>query len=243
MLHAAEPTGAMAPAAERGDGLRRATRGETVATATVIKPDHAAKREHLLFTDEHEDLRESMQAWVQRELHPHRNEWEETTWPRGAMERAGELGYLGLCFPEEYGGQGGDYYYSLIRAECMSYSGSGGTNMGFAVQTDMVLPPIHLLGTEEQKQRYLVPGIKGEKIGCLGITEPGAGSDVAGIRTQAIKDGDEYVINGSKTFITNGVRADFILMVAKTDPTAGHNGITLFLVDTDTPGFQVSREL
>jgi alkylation response protein AidB-like acyl-CoA dehydrogenase len=214
-----------------------------VATATVIKPDHAAKREHLLFTDEHEDLRESMQAWVQKELHPHRNEWEETTWPREAMERAGELGYLGLCFPEEYGGQGGDYYYSLIRAECMSYSGSGGTNMGFAVQTDMVLPPIHLLGTEDQKQRYLVPGIKGEKIGCLGITEPGAGSDVAGIRTQAIKDGDDYVINGSKTFITNGVRADFILMVAKTDPTGGHNGITLFLVDTDTPGFQVSRKL
>ena len=214
-----------------------------MATATVIKPDHAAKREHLLFTDEHEDLRESMQAWVQRELHPHRNEWEETTWPREAMERAGELGYLGLCFPEEYGGQGGDYYYSLIRAECMSYSGSGGTNMGFAVQTDMVLPPIHLLGTEDQKQRYLVPGIRGEKIGCLGITEPGAGSDVAGIRTQAIKDGDDYVINGSKTFITNGVRADFILMVAKTDPTAGHNGITLFLVDTDAPGFQVSREL
>ena len=214
-----------------------------MATATVIKPDHAAKRKHLLFTDEHEDLRESMQAWVQNELWPHRNEWEETTWPRDAIERAGELGYLGLCFPEEYGGQGGDYYYSLIRAECMSYSGSGGTTMGFAVQTDMVLPPIHLLGTEEQKQRYLAPGITGEKIGCLGITEPGAGSDVAGIRTQAIKDGDEYVINGSKTFITNGVRADFILMVAKTDPDAGHNGITLFLVDTDTPGFRVSRQL
>jgi citronellyl-CoA dehydrogenase len=214
-----------------------------VATATVIKPDHAAKRGHLLFTDEHEDLRSSMQAWVRKELWPHRNEWEETTWPREAMERAGELGYLGLCFPEEYGGQGGDYYYSLVRAECMSYSGSGGTNMGFAVQTDMVLPPIHLLGTEEQKQRYLAPGIKGEKIGCLGITEPGAGSDVAGIRTQAVRDGDEYVINGSKMFITNGVRADFILMVAKTDPDAGHNGITLFLVDTDTPGFRVSRQL
>jgi citronellyl-CoA dehydrogenase len=214
-----------------------------VATATVIKPDHAAQRKHLLFTDEHEDLRESMQAWVRNELWPHRNEWEETTWPREAMERAGELGYLGLCFPEEYGGQGGDYYYSLVRAECMSYSGSGGTNMGFAVQTDMVLPPIHLLGTEEQKQRYLAPGIRGEKIGCLGITEPGAGSDVAGIRTTAVRDGDEYVINGSKTFITNGVRADFILMVAKTDPDAGHNGITLFLVDADTPGFRVSRQL
>ena len=141
-------------------------------TATVIKPDHEASRKHLLFTDEHEDLRESMEAWVKKELWPHRNEWEETTWPNEAMRRAGELGFLGLCFPEEYGGQGGDYYYSLVRAECMSYSGSGGTNMGFAVQTDMVLPPIHLLGTEEQKQRYLVPGIKGEKIGCLGITEP-----------------------------------------------------------------------
>ena len=141
---------------------------------------------------------------MQKELHPHRNEWEDTYWPTEVMKRAGELGFLGLCFPEEYGGQGGDYFYSLVRAECMSYSGSGGTNMGFAVQTDMVLPPIHLLGTEEQKQRYLVPGIKGEKIGCLGITEPGAGSDVAGIRTTAIRDGDEYVINGSKTFITNG---------------------------------------
>src|SRR6266480_4413186 len=126
-----------------------------------------------------------MRSWVLAELRPHRNEWEETTWPSEVLRRAGELGYIGLCFPEEYGGQGGDYYYSLVRAECMSYSGSGGTNMGFAVQTDMVLPPIHLLGTEDQKQRYLVPGIKGEKIGALGITEPGAGSDVAGLRTKA----------------------------------------------------------
>jgi alkylation response protein AidB-like acyl-CoA dehydrogenase len=220
-----------------------------VATVTVIKPEHEATRKHLLFTDEHEDLRESMEAWVKKELWPHRNEWEETTWPNEAMRRAGELGYLGLCFPEEYGGQGGDYYYSLVRAECMSYSGSGGTNMGFAVQTDMVLPPVHLLGTEDQKQRYLVPGIKGEKIGCLGITEPGAGSDVAGIRTKAIRDGDEYVISGSKTFITNGARADFILLVAKTDPDARHEGITLFLVDlrdddgNHVPGFEVSRKL
>ena len=217
--------------------------------ATVIKPQHDGTRRHLLFTDEHEDLRESMEAWVKKELWPHRNEWEETTWPNEAMRRAGELGFLGLCFPEEYGGQGGDYYYSLVRAECMSYSGSGGTNMGFAVQTDMVLPPIHLLGTEEQKQRYLVPGIKGEKIGCLGITEPGAGSDVAGIRTKAIRDGDDYLISGSKTFITNGPRADFILLVAKTDPDARHEGITLFLVDlrdddgNHVPGFEVSRKL
>ena len=157
------------------------------------------------------------------------------------MRRAGELGYLGLCFPEEYGGQGGDYFYSLVRAECMSYSGSGGTNMGFAVQTDMVLPPVHLLGTEEQKQRYLVPGIKGERIGCLGITEPGAGSDVAGIRTTAIRDGDEYVINGAKTFITNGARADFCVLVTKTDPDARHDGITLFLVDLRDEDGNTSR--
>jgi citronellyl-CoA dehydrogenase len=223
------------------------------ATATngnkVIKPEHEGGRKHLLFTDEHEDLRASMQAWVRKELYPHRNEWEETLWPDEVLRRAGELGYLGLCFPEEYGGQGGDYYYSLVRAECMSYSASGGTNMGFAVQSDMVLPPIHLLGTEDQKQRYLVPGIKGTKIGCLGITEPGAGSDVAGIRTKAVRDGDDYLISGSKTFITNGARADFILLVAKTDPEARHEGISLFLVDLrdeggdHVDGFEVSRTL
>jgi alkylation response protein AidB-like acyl-CoA dehydrogenase len=219
------------------------------ATASVIKPEHEGARKHFLFTEEHLDLRESMSAWVKKELHPHRNEWEETLWPDEAMRRAGELGYLGLCFPEEYGGQGGDYFYSLVRAECMSYSGSGGTNMGFAVQTDMVLPPVHLLGTEEQKQRYLVPGIKGERIGALGITEPGAGSDVAGIRTTAIRDGDEYVINGAKTFITNGARADFCVLVTKTDPEKRHDGITLFLIDlrdeegNTVPGFSISRTL
>jgi alkylation response protein AidB-like acyl-CoA dehydrogenase len=219
------------------------------ATSPVIKPDHEATRKHLIFTDEHEDLRESMKAWVIKELQPHRNEWEETLWPDSVMRRSGELGYLGLCFPEEYGGQGGDYFYSLVRAECMSYAGNGGVVMGLAVQSDMVLPPIHLLGTEDLKQRYLVPGIRGEKIGCLGITEPGAGSDVAGIRTTARRDGDEYVINGAKTFITNGPRADFIVLVTKTDPDAAHDGITLFVVDLKdeegnrTPGFSVSRRL
>ena len=218
------------------------------AASTVIKPEHDGSRKHFIFSDEHLDLRDSMSAWVKKEMHPHRNEWEETLWPDEIMRRAGELGYLGLCFPESYGGQGGDYFYSLIRAECMSYSGSGGTNMGFAVQTDMVLPPVHLLGTEEQKQRYLVPGIKGERIGALGITEPGAGSDVAGIRTTAIRDGDDYVINGAKTFITNGARADFCVLVTKTDPDKRHDGITLFLIDlrdedgNTVPGFSISRD-
>src|SRR5262245_2905663 len=190
-----------------------------------------------------------MRAWVQKEVYPHRNEWEETGWPSEIMRRAGELGFLGLCFPEEYGGQGGDYYYSLVRADCLSYAGNGGLGMGFAVQTDMVLPPIHLLGSEEVKQRYLPPAIAGERIGALGITEPGAGSDVAGIRTTAIRDGDEFVVNGSKTFITNGARADFMVLVVKTDPDAGHDGVTLLVVDLKdedgkhVPGFSVSRKL
>jgi citronellyl-CoA dehydrogenase len=219
------------------------------ATSSVIKPDHEASRKHFIFTDEHEQLRESMKAWVLKELTPHRFEWEENGWPDEIVKRAGELGFIGLCFPEEYGGQGGDYFYSLVRSECMSYSGCGGLNMGMAVHTDMATPPIHLLGSEDLKQRYLVPSIKGEKISSLGITEPGAGSDVAGIRTTARRDGDEYVINGSKIFITNGARADFIVLVTKTDPDKGHDGITLFVVDlkdedgNPVPGFSVSRKL
>ena len=219
------------------------------AASEVIKPDFGSGRKHLLFTDEHEDLRESMKSWVLKEVTPHADEYEENYWPDSVLHRMAELGYVGLCFPEEYGGQGGDYYYSLVRAECLSYAESGGLGMGLAVHTDMVLPPIELLGTEDLKQRYLVPGIKGEKIACLGITEPGAGSDVAGIRTTARRDGDEYVINGSKIFITNGARADFILLVTKTDPDAGHDGITLFIVDLKdddgnyVPGFTVSRTL
>ena len=218
-------------------------------SSTVIKPEHGTGQKEFIFTQEHEDLRASMEDWVKKELHPHRNEWEDTKWPDSAIQRAGELGYLGLCFPEEYGGQGGDYYYSLVRAEALSYAGSGGLGMGFAVQTDMVLPPVHLLGTEEQKQKYLVPGIQGTKIGALGITEPGAGSDVAGIRTTAILDGDEYVINGSKTFITNAARADFMVLVVKTDPSKAHDGITLLLIDirdedgNDLPGFSVTSNL
>ncbi len=219
------------------------------ATDSVIKPDHDGTRKHLLFTDEHEQLRESMKAWVQKECFPNRMEWEENYWPNSILKRAGDLGFLGLCFPEEYGGQGGDYFYSVVRAECMSYSGCGGLNMGFAVHTDMATPPIHLLGSEELKQKYLPPSLAGERISCLGITEPGAGSDVAGIRTTAIRDGDEYVINGAKTFITNSPRAHYIVLVTKTDPDKGHDGITLFVVDlrdeegNHVPGFSVSAEL
>jgi len=206
------------------------------ATSDVLKPDFGATKKHFIFTEEHDRLRESIRSFVQKELAPHAAEWEETTFPDSVIRRMGELGFLGLSMPEQYGGQGGDYFANIVLAEEMAHAQSGGTAMGVAVHTDMAMPPIHLFGTEEQKQEWLVPAIKGEKILCLGITEPDAGSDVAGIKTRAVRDGDEYVINGSKTYITNGHRADVIVLVTKTDPDAGHGGITLFLVPMDLPG-------
>src|SRR5215211_4511505 len=211
--------------------------------ADVLKPDHAASRRHFIFTEEHDRLREAIHAFVTKELAPHADAWEDTTFPDAVFPRMGELGLLGLSYPEEYGGQGGDYFCNLVLAEEMVHSKSGGLAMGVAVHTDMATPPIHLFGTEAQKQRYLVPAIAGEKISCLGITEPDAGSDVAAIRTQAVRDGDDWVINGAKTYITNGHRADFILLVAKTDPSAGYDGFTLFIVDMDLPGVVREKRL
>jgi alkylation response protein AidB-like acyl-CoA dehydrogenase len=205
-------------------------------TADVLRPDFSAKRRHFIFTDEHEQLRESIRSFVLRELTPHKDEWEETTFPDSVFTRMGELGLLGLDKPEEYGGQGGDYFTSLVLAEEIVRAECGGLTMGVAVHTDMAMPPILAFGTEEQKQEWVVPAIRGEKILCLGITEPDAGSDVSAIRTRAVRDGDEWVINGSKTYITNGHRADVIVLVTKTDPDAGYDGFTLFLVPMDLPG-------
>jgi alkylation response protein AidB-like acyl-CoA dehydrogenase len=208
-----------------------------MATASdVLKPDYGAQRRHFIFTEEHEQLREGIRAFAEKELAPHAEEWEETTFPDSVFRRMGELGYLGLDKPEEYGGQGGDYFTAMVLAEEIAHARSGGLAMGVAVQTDMAMPPILAFGTEEQKQEWAVPAIKGEKILCLGITEPDAGSDVAGIKTRAVKDGDEWVINGAKTYITNGHRADVIVLVTKTDPDAGYDGFTLFLVPMDAPG-------
>src|SRR5246127_1987075 len=214
------------------------------ATAeSVVKPDYQAHRKHFIFTDEHEQLRESITNFATKELAPHAEEWEETTFPESVFTRMGELGFLGLDKPEKYGGQGGDYYSALVLGEAIGAANCGGLAMGIAVQTDMAMPPILAFGTEEQKQEWVVPAIKGEKILCLGITEPDAGSDVKGIKTRAVRDGDEYVINGSKTFITNGHRAHAIVLVTKTDPEARHGGITLFLVPMDTPGVIREKKL
>ena len=207
-----------------------------MATADVLKPDFASQRKSFIFNDEHEQLRESIRRFVIKELQPHAEEWEETTFPDWVFERMGELGFLGLDKPERYGGQGGDYYTSLVLAEELVHAHSGGLAMGVAVQTDMAMPPILAFGTEEQKHEWAAPAIKGTKILSIGITEPDAGSDVAGIKTRAVKDGDEYVINGSKTYITNGHRSHAIVLVTKTDPDAGHDGFTLFIVPMDAPG-------
>jgi alkylation response protein AidB-like acyl-CoA dehydrogenase len=215
------------------------------ATADVLKPDFSAKRKHFIFTDEHEQLRESIRAFAVKELAPHAEEWEETTFPDSVFPRMGELGFLGLDKPEQYGGQGGDYYTALVLAEEIVHSRSGGLAMGIAVHTDMAMPPILAFGTEEQKREWVVPAIRGQKILCLGITEPDAGSDVAGIKTRAERDeaAGEWVINGAKTYITNGHRADVIVLVTKTDPDAGYDGFTLFLVPMDAPGVVREKRL
>jgi alkylation response protein AidB-like acyl-CoA dehydrogenase len=189
-----------------------------------------------IFTDEHDDLRASVRRFVERELTPHIEEWEDHTFPDSVFRRMGELGFLGLDKPEQYGGQGGDYVSSLVLAEELWYGANAGLAMGVAVQTDMAMPPILAFGTEEQKEQWAAPAIRGDKILCLGITEPDAGSDVSGIKTRAVRNGGDWVINGSKTYITNGHRADVIVLVTKTDPEAGHDGITLFLVPMDAPG-------
>ena len=209
-----------------------------MSTADAIPSEQGAARRHFIFTDEHEQLRESIRRFVAAEVRPHAEEWEETTFPDSILRRMGELGFLGLDKPTEYGGQGGDYYCSLVLAEELVRGRSGGLTMGVAVQTDMALPPILKFGTDVQKREWAAPAIAGERILCLGITEPDAGSDVAGIRTRAVYDSaaDEYVINGSKTYITNGHRADLIVLVTKTDPDAAYDGFTLFLVPMDLPG-------
>src|ERR1700686_3141033 len=197
------------------------------------------------FTAEHDALRETIRDFVAKELRPRAEEWEAAeSFPDSVFTRMGELGFLGLRYPEKYGGQGGDYFSALVLAEEMARAGSGGVGMAISVQSEMATPPIFKWGTEEQKQKYLVPAITGEKIAALGITEPDAGSDVANIRTRADRVNGHWRINGSKLYITNGARCNFILLVCRTGKQEdGAHGITLFLVDKDSPGFTVSRKL
>ena len=196
------------------------------------------------FSEEHRLFRKTVRDFAEKELAPHVDEWEQDElFPDWVFKRAGELGILGCSYPEEVGGEGGDFWMNVVATEELPRCGAAGVTMGLLVQSSMATPVIQDLGTDEQKKEFLEPAIKGEKIAALGVSEPMAGSDVAGLRTTARLVGDEYVINGSKTYITNGTRCDFVTLLAKTAPEAGHNGISIFLVPTDRPGFAVSRKL
>jgi alkylation response protein AidB-like acyl-CoA dehydrogenase len=207
-------------------------------------PPAAARRPIPPFADEHQQLREAIRRFVATELRPHVGEWEDAEWfPNEVFTRMAELGYLGLKYPERYGGQGGDYLHDAVLAEELTGAGSGGLSAGIGAHIGIATPPIWKFGTEDQKQRFLVPAIRGERIAALGITEPGAGSDVAGIRTFARKVDGGYVVNGSKTFITNGVRADFVVTAVKTTEDGGHQGLSFLLIEKDMDGYAVSKKL
>jgi len=197
------------------------------------------------FREEHEIFRRTLRDFVAKELAPHTDEWERAeSFPREVFKRCGELGFLGAHYPEAIGGAGGDYWYSVAWGEELCRSGSAGLNMALMVQSDMATPIIDAIGTDEQKREFLAPAIRGEKIAALGISEPGCGSDVAGLRTTARRDGGDYVINGAKCWITNGTRADFITLAVRTGaPDSGHGGVSLVTFPTDVKGFRVTKNI
>lgn len=196
------------------------------------------------FTEEHREFRKTVRLFAEKELAPYAEEWEAAEmFPDWVFKRAGELGILGAHFPEEHGGAGLDYWFSVVKAEELPASRLAGVNMGLLVQSDMATPVISDLGTREQIEEFLRPALAGDKIAALGVSEPAAGSDVAGIRTVARRDGDDYLISGSKTFITNGTRAHFLTTLVKTAPERGPHGCSFFLVPTSLPGFQVAKKL
>jgi acyl-CoA dehydrogenase len=184
------------------------------------------------FTAEHEELRASIRGFLDRELAPHAQDWEEAEWfPDEVFPQLAAQGLLGLKYPTELGGQGGDYLHEAVLVEELARIGSGGTAAGIGAHVNIATPPIWKFGTEEHKQRYLVPAIRGERIGALAITEPDAGSDVAALRTRATPVDGGWLVNGEKTYITNGVRAHFLVTAVKTTAEGGHHGISFLIVE------------
>ncbi|WGH76837.1 acyl-CoA dehydrogenase family protein [Tenacibaculum tangerinum] len=196
----------------------------------------------MYFTEEHEAFRQSFKDFLQKEVVPYIEKWEK----EGAVERFiwkkfGEMGYFGLNQPEEYGGLGLDLFYTVIFLEELQKINSGGFAANMWAHAYLAMTHVNKEGDERIKKEYLTPSIEGDKIGCLCISEPFGGSDVAGMRTTAIKKGDTYVINGSKTFITNGVYSDYLVVAAKTNPEDKHKGMSIFIVDRDTPGIAATK--
>jgi acyl-CoA dehydrogenase len=207
-------------------------------------PEAAARRPLPPFGAEHETLRAEIRRFIAEELRPHAAEWEAAQWfPNEVFHRMAELGLLGLKYPVEYGGRGGGYLEDAVLHEELGRCGSGGLSAGIGAHIGIATPPIWKFGTDEQKQRFLAPAIRGERIAALGITEPGAGSDVAGIRTFARRVDGGYVVNGSKTFITNGLRADFVVTAVKTTQEGGHHGISFLILEREMDGFESSEKL
>lgn len=197
-----------------------------------------------IYEEEHRLFRQQVARFVQREIKPFADEWEQQgEFPVELYKKAGDLGFFAGGYPEKYEGAGGDFRYQVIFSEELSLCGSGGVRAGLGLHYYVALPAIAQFGTPEQKKGYLAPGIRGERVGAYAVTEPDAGSDVGGIRTRAVREGDHWVINGAKTFITNGARADFVVVACKTDPEKGHQGISQIIVDQGTPGFQCLRKL
>jgi citronellyl-CoA dehydrogenase len=197
------------------------------------------------FTAEHEAFRRVVRRFVETEINPHVEEWEAARiWPaREVLKKMGNLGLLGLNYPEAYGGGGVDYWYSAVLLEELGRADCAAVPMGIAVHTDMATPALAEFGSDDLKRRFLAPAIAGDLVAAIGVSEPDAGSDVAAIRTRAVADGDDYVINGSKMWITNGTQADFVTLLVRTSGERGFRGMSLIVVPTNTPGFHVSRKL
>ncbi len=194
------------------------------------------------FTEEHELFRKSFQEFLQKEVVPHIEKWEKTgTIDRFIWKKFGEMGYFGLNYPEQYGGMGLDIFYTVIFLEELQKINSGGFAAAMWAHAYLAMTHVAKEGDEQIKQKYLTASIEGDKIGCLCITEPFGGSDVAGMKTTAVKKGDKYVINGSKTFITNGVYSDYLVVAAKTNPELHNKGMSIFIIDRDTPGISSTK--
>ncbi len=199
----------------------------------------------LRFTEEHEMFRSTVREVVQSEIDPYVEQWErDGDFPAHELfAKFGKLGLLGLEYDQRWGGGGADHVYTMIFGEEIGRSGSLGVSMALSVQTDMATPALHQYGSDELKERYLRPAISGEQVAAIAVSEPDAGSDVAGLRTRAVRDGDEWVINGTKMWITNGTQADWLCLLCRTSDEGGYRGMSQIIVPTDAPGFSVSRKL
>ncbi|MBS7661176.1 citronellyl-CoA dehydrogenase [Pseudomonas lalucatii] len=199
----------------------------------------------MLFTQEHEELRRTVRHFVDKEINPHVDEWEKAgRFPiHEVFRKAGALGLLGISKPEQFGGMGLDYSYSIVAAEEFGTIHCGGIPMSIGVQTDMCTPALARFGSDELREQFLRPAIAGELVGCIGVSEVGAGSDVAGLKTRARKDGDDYLIDGSKMWITNAPSADFICLLANTSDGKPHANKSLIVVPMDSPGISLGQPL